>query len=60
MPVIYRHGTTFKKMDELIDYTLKIILRLAISEYFQYAAGSCIIVGVLALIYRLTGKRKFK
>lgn len=49
-----------KIMDELIDYTLKIILRLVISEYFQYAAGSCIIVGVIALIYRLTGKGRLK
>ena len=47
-------------MDELIDYTLKIILRLAVSEYFQYATGACIIIGVLALIYRLTGKGRLK
>lgn len=49
-----------KIMDELIDYTLKIIIRLIISEYFQYAAGSCIVIGVLALIYRLTGKGRLK
>lgn len=43
-------------MAELIDYTMRQILRLMVYDVYQYATGACIVVGVLALIYRLTGK----
>lgn len=45
-------------MEQLIADTLQGILSLAVSEYFAYATGSCIVVGVFAMIYRLTGKAK--
>lgn len=43
-------------MFNLISYTLDAVLDLCVSDYFRYSLGVLVIIGVLALAYRLSGK----
>lgn len=45
-------------MIDLISYTLDIVLELLVGSYFRYSVGVLVIIGVLALFYRLAGKSK--
>lgn len=45
-------------MENLISEMMQALFDLAVSPYYRYATGSIIIVGVFALVYRLTGKAK--
>lgn len=47
-------------MQELIDYTMRQVLRLAVTDIYQYATGAVIVVAVFGFIYKLTGKGKPK
>lgn len=43
-------------MLNLISFTLDTVLELCVSDYFRYPLGVLVILGVLALAYRLSGK----
>lgn len=45
-------------MQTLISETIQDILSLMVGEYFRYTVALVFIIGVLGLIYRLTGKAK--
>lgn len=45
-------------MQTLISETIQDILNLMVGEYFRYSVALVVIIGVLGLIYRLTGKVK--
>lgn len=45
-------------MQTLISETIQDILNLMVGEYFRYSVVLVVIIGVLGLIYRLTGKAR--
>lgn len=45
-------------MQTFISETIHDILSLMVGEYFRYTVALVVIIGVLGLIYRLTGKAK--
>lgn len=45
-------------MQTLISETIQDILNLMVGEYFRYSVSLVVIIGVLGLIYRLTGKAR--
>lgn len=45
-------------MQTLISETIQDILSLMVGEYFRYSVALVAIIGVLGLIYRLTGKAR--
>ena len=45
-------------MQTLISETIQDILILMVGEYFRYSVALVVIIGVLGLIYRLTGKAR--
>lgn len=45
-------------MQTLISETIQYILNLMVGDYFRYSVALVVIIGVLGLIYRLTGKAK--
>lgn len=45
-------------MQTLISQMIQDILSLMVGEYFRYSVSLVVVLGVLGLIYRLTGKAR--
>lgn len=45
-------------MTDFLSYMLKSVLDFMVSDYCMYATGVVAIIGILGLVYRLTGKAR--